>query len=516
MKRTTPPTTLYCLLWILFTTVLPLQADDVDVLNRTLQLPRSKGTIYQLLGKVSEQSGLLFIYDSKIINNDQKTTLKAGTYSIREAIYQITGNRALVLRVLGNHILLQTASIAALDSLPAATPDSSAHFTMEGTLLDRYTEEPIVYASVGITQAATGTITNQNGMFRLRLPDSLRQATVQFSHIGYQSQEIATSLLTGQYNQLTLEPKIVSLQEVIVRLVNPITLLKNMLLKKEAHYAHAPAYLTTFYREGVQNRKNLLNLTEAVFKVYKTSGNSLVPDQVKLLKMRRISNKYEKDTLLAKMKSGIDACLTLDLIKLLPDFLSLGTDNMYTYAHSDIAVVDDRLANVILFEQKKGIHLPLYRGELYIDTENDALLRVRFEINPRYIQEATSLFVERKSKHLNITPQEVTYTVSYQSWNGIYYIHHVRGDLHFKVRKGKKLFNTTNLHTWFEMVTCKIDSTDVRRFTREERLPTRTIFSDTHFMYDANFWENFNVILPEEKLNDAINRISSKIEETSY
>ena len=29
-----------------------------------------KGTVYALLGKVSEQSGYLFIYDSKVIHND--------------------------------------------------------------------------------------------------------------------------------------------------------------------------------------------------------------------------------------------------------------------------------------------------------------------------------------------------------------------------------------------------------------------------------------------------------------
>lgn len=517
MKRTTPHTALYCLLWILLVAVFPLQAAEEDVLNRNIQLPRSKGTVYQLLGKVTEQSGYLFIYDSKIIDNDRKTSLKAGTYTIREAIYRITGNYALALRTVGNHILIQLPPETANAAQPSlATPDSTAHFTMEGTLLDRYTKEPISYASVGVLEATTGVITNQSGMFRLRLPDSLRQAVIQFSHIGYQSEAIAAHVLAGQYNQLTLEPKVVSLQEVVIRLVNPLTLLSEMLTRRKEHYAHQPVHLTTFYREGVQSQKGLLNLTEAIFKVYKTSYNSLSTDQVKLLKMRRISNAYEKDTLLAKMKSGIDACLMLDMMKHLPDFLNPGTENMYTYAHSDIAVVDDRLADVILFEQKEGLNLPLYKGEIYIDTESNALLKIDFRINPHYIHQAGEQFVEKISRNLSATPREVSYTISYKAWNGIYYIHHVRGDLHFKIRKRKQLFGNTSLHTWFEMVTCRIDSTDVHRFSREERQPTRTIFSDTHFSYDANFWENFNVILPEEKLNEAINKITSKIEETRY
>ena len=64
------------------------------------------------------------------------------------------------------------------------------------------------------------------------------------------------------------------------------------------------------------------------------------------------------------------------------------------------------------------------------------------------------------------------------------------------------------------MVTCKVDTDQVSRFTRNEALPTRTVFAETEFTYDEKFWGNFNVIPPEERLNDAIGKISSKIEET--
>ena len=66
------------------------------------------------------------------------------------------------------------------------------------------------------------------------------------------------------------------------------------------------------------------------------------------------------------------------------------------------------------------------------------------------------------------------------------------------------------------MGTCKLDTANVNRFSRIESLPTRTVFSDTHFNYDEGFWGDFNVILPEDKLNEAISRITSKIEETNY
>jgi hypothetical protein len=237
-------------------------------------------------------------------------------------------------------------------------------------------------------------------------------------------------------------------------------------------------------------------------------------DQVKLLKMRRISNEEEKDTLITKMKSGINASLMLDIVRNLPDFLLPEYEPRYNYLHSDITVIDNRIANVVSFEQKKEISEPLFKGELYIDAENNALLSARFEVHPKYVEKATDIYVTRKSKNVRITSQKVEYHVSYKLWNGTYYVNHIRGDLYFKVRKNNQLFGASTLHTWFEMATCKIETEDVNRFTHSETLQTRTIFAETNFAFDPDFWENFNIILPEDALNEAIRKITSKIEET--
>ena len=126
------------------------------------------------------------------------------------------------------------------------------------------------------------------------------------------------------------------------------------------------------------------------------------------------------------------------------------------------------------------------------------------------------MLIVKKSRFYELEPQSVRYTVSYKQLNGKYYVNHIRGDLDFKVKRKKHLFGSSQLHTWFEMVTCKIDTEQVTRFTKNEVLPTRTVFAETNFSYDENFWGDFNTIIPEEKLNEAITRISSKIEETGY
>ena len=60
------------------------RADGGDVLDRIVRLPGMKGTVYALLGKVSEQSGYLFIYDSKVIHNDSVVRVRNGAGVFRE------------------------------------------------------------------------------------------------------------------------------------------------------------------------------------------------------------------------------------------------------------------------------------------------------------------------------------------------------------------------------------------------------------------------------------------------
>ena len=69
-----------------------LRADGEDVLERMISLPKMKGTVYSLLGNISQQSGYLFIYDSQVVDNDVTVNIRKGERTIRQAIYEITGD----------------------------------------------------------------------------------------------------------------------------------------------------------------------------------------------------------------------------------------------------------------------------------------------------------------------------------------------------------------------------------------------------------------------------------------
>jgi hypothetical protein len=487
-----------------------------EILDKEIQLPKVKETTYELLNRITDLTGFFFIYDSDVINSEKKINFPGGNHTVKQSITLITKDPNIQIKIINRHILLfkketQAATVAKI--LPEI--DENPKFVIVKAIVkDARTNEPIPYVSASIEETGIGTVTNQSGEFMLKIPLSDTIRNIQISHVGYNQQTIPVELFPENMIDIYLQTKIVPLQDVIVGIVNPQKIIREMLDNRSVNYQNNPVYFTTFYREGVEKRNTIISLTEAVFQIYKTGLESASNDQVRLLKMRKISNKAETDSIMLKMRAGIDASLHLDIIRHLPDFLELDEYNTYNYSKIDMTITDSNLAHVIAFEQKSGITEPFYKGELYIDADNSALLVAHFEINPEYISKATDIFVLKKTKGIDIKPENVHYYVYYKYWNGRYYLNYIRGDLTFKVKKEKAFFQPSqSIRTFFEMVVCKIDTDDVKRFPRKESISTRNVFSETKFQYDNRFWDDFNVILPEEKLSEAISRISSKIEE---
>ena len=470
-----------------------------EELARSIHLPSSQGSIYQLLQTITEKTGYHLIYDSDLINDEKEVHLNEGLRTIAEAIYEITGNKHLQLSVQQNYILI--------------TPPKPITFKrIIGTLLDAESERPIPYGTIYLQGSSWGTVSNQDGQFYIHIPDTLQSSRLVCSHIGYQKQEINLTSLTTHEPVIRLSSNIVSLHEVIIRMRNPITLLSYMHKNREKNYPIHPAYLTTFYREGTHYKKKLMDLTEGIFKIYKPGVNpGYISDQVKQLKNNRISFRSEEDSLIAKISGGIGSSLTLDVMQHLPIFLYPESSRYEcVYFFSDITWIEDRCTYVIHFRPTKHAKENFYRGEIYLDAETLALVQICFRIHPDHIKKAT--LVKEQGKYVKITPQSAEYTLSYRQWGDRYYVNHVRGDLHFKVKKKKSWFSRSPLlHTWFEMATCHIDTTNVEPFHRKERIRTHSIFMDTPVDYDPNFWQNFNIIPREKELKESIEQLKEQL-----
>ncbi|MBW6499374.1 MAG: carboxypeptidase-like regulatory domain-containing protein [Bacteroidales bacterium] len=483
------------------------------MLDEEVTLQRQTSTVYSLLNQISRQTGCFFVYDSELIDNHRRVSIRRNRKDIRTFLQEILNDESLSFLTIQNHILIYRplpegeSPLANVDK--PAVPSS---FTVRGRVLDQVSGAPMPYASVGIPERGMGISTNQDGFFQLRLPLSLIEENLQVSYLGYKSQKLPLRLLDGNQVDIMMETDYISMQEVIIRYYDPKTIIREALERREENYSPEPVYLLSFYREGVQRNNKFLNYSEAVFRMYKSPYNApLVSDQVMLLKARNITNIDRSDTLVLKLKAGVQSVIELDIMKNLPDFLDPEFIDEYEFTNADLLFRNGRGVFAVEFRQKENVRGPLFMGIIYIDQEHMAVIEADFEINPRYLNQAQHRFVTKRNPNYVSNIEQASYTINYQYYNGRYHLNHLRGELKLKFRRKGQLFSN-NYSAFIEMAVGLIEEGNVSRFGRREVLQPNIIFTDQGYQYDETFWGEYNIITPEASINEALSRISSRIE----
>ena len=503
------PIILFFLFFVLLSNIGFSQTDSI--LYRKIIIPEQKTTIYELLTQITDQTGYFFMYDSKLVNSDKVIKVSSQEKTLKQILTDIIENPSLDFKVVERHILIYSSNKRNQARINQRS-DSLGFVTLNGRILDRLSNESISFASIGILEKNIGTISNFDGYFSLKIPNTLLNSSIVVSHLGYKNQQIPAKLLINNRIDIFLETNYISIQEVIIHNFDPLGIVKKAYQSRSVNYPQKPIYQTSFYREGVIKNDKYLNYSEAVLNIYKSSySRSEDADQIKIYKSRSIVNIDQNDTLILKLKSGLKSCLTLDIVKSVPDFLDPEYIDNYNFTKADIVSINSRNAYAIAFEQKGNIPEPLFKGTLYIDMNNFAIVSAEFEVNPELIKDASDQFIVKRSRKFSTRPERINYVVTYNQWNGKYYINHIRGDLTFKFKKRYSLFSN-KFHTFLELASCQIDTVNITRFNHEEVIKPNLIFVDTKFLYDEEFWGNYNTIIPEEKLSEALSRINSKIE----
>ncbi|MCX6282458.1 MAG: STN and carboxypeptidase regulatory-like domain-containing protein [Bacteroidetes bacterium] len=489
---------------------------QVQLLEKSISIPRQNTTLYEALNLISQRADCLFLYNSETVESDKKVKLHAENETLKKVLDNLLSDPRLNFKVLGKHILIyrtnkDTAVVIQIAS-DIQVKDTGKPIMVRGHIYDRENKSAIPFAAIGITEENIGTITNNEGFFTLKLPAKMIGTSLLVSHLGYMSQRIPVQLLNRQQVDLYLDRRVISIQEVIIRYLDPKVIIEKAMEQRKANYSLEPVYLTAFYREGVRKNTKYISYSEAVFKIYKsavTSGE--YSDQVKLLKSRKVQDINPRDTVFLKLKAGVQSALQLDIIKNIPGFLDLIPPVEYTYKYSNLVSYNTKDAYAITFVQKADLRKALYSGTFYIEKESFALLGADFEINPAYLELAAEDLVLKKSSRLIVKLEKITYSISYMPFNGKYYLNHVRCEIQLKTRLKNHLFSD-NFNTFLELASCSIDTAAVKKFPKQELLKPNAVFSDQPYSADDAFWGDFNTITPEAKLSEALSRIIGKIE----
>lgn len=485
-----------------------------NILATPLTLKLSDVSISTVLRFVSRKTGYYFTYDTDLIEPERITTVRMDNQPLRNILDTIFHDKLLNYSIIDNHIIVyQSVS----KSTPLITePGRESVYTLSGIVTDSDNGQPLPYATIGIKSKGKGTISNYEGEYSLNLTKDFLSDTLIVSYLGFYNRKIPVNQTINSYYNISLTRMYVPIPEVIIRNREPHELMSNVKEKIPENYGRNPVQMIAFYRESVIKRNKLLQYSEAVLELYKSSyAATVLNDQVKIYKSRKINNLDLSDTLTFKLRSGLEGCLFLDGIKNTFDFMKAENYDDYNYRMTDIINIGDEAAYVIEFEQKEYLQdIALPRGAIYINTSNYGIHAVDFEINPDYINKLERSFIQQAARGYIVKVRSAKYRVNYRYIENRYFLSHVRGDLEFYARKKKRVFGSA-YNIFFEMAVTDVDTVNVQRFAREERAPIHSIFSETIRSYDREFWGTDNFVRPEESITDALSRINARMGEYS-
>ncbi len=389
--------------------------------------------------------------------------------------------------------------------------DTLSFKLVKGFVVDSDNGSPLIFANLAIEGTNIATVTNSEGGFSLKIPKDMTSKNLLVSYIGYKRSTLPITKLKTDKNKIKLELLTVSLDAINVFPKDPYLLIQAVLNRRNENYVQDESLMTAFYRETIKNRRKYASLSEAVVEVYKHAYMNDRSDVVRLMKGRKSADYSKLDTLLFKLQGGPYSTLMLDIMK--NPYMILNEEGLsdYTFKIANVTRQDDRLLYVLEFKQHEWIEDPLFYGKLYIDSENLAIINATYNVNTEDKAAVGRMFIKRKPSGADVYPTEASYLVSYREKDGKWIYGYSRGQITFKVKWKKRLFNSV-FHTGIEMAVTDWKATDTKPFRGSDRMKMNVVMSDAHLGFaDENFWGEYNVIEPEKSIESAIKKIQKNL-----
>jgi hypothetical protein len=252
-------------------------------------------------------------------------------------------------------------------------------------------------------------------------------------------------------------------------------------------------------------------VSEAILHNFKPGYQTAVPDKVKIIKGRKNEDFNRGDSVMLKLKAGLNTMLMLDIVKNLPDFATGDNPEDYYYRLADIVVEDGRDHYAIEFGPKENSpDEAIYSGRIIVDINDMAFKWVEFQVNPAQLDLATEQFIIRKPANIIVKALKANYKVAFRKTGNKYYLQMIQCETAFKIRNRRQLTGT-NYNTRLEMVVIDIDTLNVSRFPQRETARTYEFFTDQLGSYDESFWGEYNFIKPDESLENALAKLKKAV-----
>lgn len=432
-----------------------------------------------------------------------------------------------------------------------------AHTQVNGKVINIENASPVEYANISLQNTTVGVMANSEGEFILKIPKEHYGKNIIVSCMGFVPDTI--KIPYPKYKiEVYLRKDIFQLEEITIKPVDPLKILRNAIKRILNNYFVSPTYLSAYYRETVNTDSAFVKYTDAACQIYycgyntpydkaiasksffqidfstwnKTSpfpqASFLMPhpnDAVKIIEARKSNNLesfankwgFEESLKRFDIGGGPLHITSSDIVKFKKAVLDTATWKYYSFQYAGILKDKNRRIHKIKFSPKGKGKIAIWQGHIYIDEESGAFVEFHFSISPKHLKyiaaevEQTVKLKRRERRHLKktfvrrltkSTNQQVN--IKYTQYEDKWYLSYIRIENTY-LNKGN-VFDDINYKTFIELYVNGIETLNVIPFKKEEEFNTiqSNYLFQSNFKYTPEFWETYNFPVPNKLFKNAL------------
>lgn len=262
---------------------------------------------------------------------------------------------------------------------------------------------PLEGVNIQIEDASLGTVSNQDGSFKLSLPTQMIHKNIIISHLGYDTKKVAINLVMNSDHQtIQLQEKVTLLNDINVYPGGfAVNILKLATDKGSANYAQSPFILKGFYRQLIKQDSIYVRLTDAFIEVFQPKYETDKKERaVKVIEARK-SNDNIRD---------IDYFSPPSL--LLNNIRAIGFSELF-YKEHDLqiseTVLNDMEVYAVLAIPKSDATIFLYETTFYIAKSDHTIIGYEAILPDRNRMRsiAQNINVKFKGKRIKVSARKI-------------------------------------------------------------------------------------------------------------
>ncbi|MDI1316812.1 carboxypeptidase-like regulatory domain-containing protein [Flavobacterium sp.] len=369
--------------------------------------------------------------------------------------------------------------------------------TISGIIKDISSLVPIQSVSIGVSNSNLGTISNEDGKFRITLPEN--SSKIEFTHLLYNS-ETHTINKNDSEIEILLTPKSFILDEVVINhrpgkelLINAIDASKEKLERS--------ILLNTYYREFVNVDTKYTSFSEGLVDYYvkRKSGAS----EVEVRQSRVFDLKDEKASEREKAIQSVNLNDIRDAVTTAYNFKAVSKiikDDNYFFEVETKTEENGNSIEVITIQPKAGVEEEqIYEGSVTYDAKTKLILEIDLRFSPEHKKfNILHNLIIAKAK-FNDFARKTKFKIDGDKYVMIY--NQIK--INFYMKFGKMINNT--FESVYDMTTLDYAEGEFK-LAKDKKYKERSLFENGN-KYTEEFWKKYNIVLLSDSEEKIINSL---------